>query len=106
MRQSRQPKSKLRSVVLAFDPAAKNAQKLVVAMEAWKLKVDSLDSELIQNQRFHLGLAFAMVEGGLSVLSDYATISHCYRVRAGVSRFGNNFESFYQLKAKKKPSKS
>ena len=64
------------------------------------------DSKLIQNQRFRLGLAFAMVEGGLNVLSDYATISHCYRVQAGVSRFGNNFESFYQLKAKKKPSKS
>ena len=32
------------ATVLTIDPRAKNAQKLAVAIEAWKAKIDSLDS--------------------------------------------------------------
>lgn len=32
------------ATVLAIDPTAKNAQKLAAAIEAWKAKIDSLDS--------------------------------------------------------------
>ena len=41
-------------VVLAFDPEAKNAQKLAVAIEAWKLKVDSLDSGEMTAEEYEL----------------------------------------------------
>lgn len=32
------------ATVLTIDPRAKNAQKLAAAIEAWKAKIDSLDS--------------------------------------------------------------